>query len=463
MTSLSTLPRRGPRAIGLLVAAALVVSGSYIVSGIRPTEPALRPPATSAPGPGSPDTVAADDVAVVDGGGGSVGSLSRIDDSIKAWSKNLADNPLDFLAATNLATLYQGRGRISYDLGDYERALTAARTALSIEPMHAEARALEAGILFSLHDYAGAFTAADALLRDDPSQTAAVATRFDASVELGRIDAARADLALLTKAGGAAVLIREARLASVTGDETAALLRAREAQAIAFAEDSEDQSFYSYAVAEYARLAGDVDAARAGYVEALELRDADLGALVGLARIDAFDGRLDAAIGGLRRATAIAPQPESLALLGDVLAMRSPADPDALDAYQTVRFIERLGDVQAKTFDRLLLRFELDHQGASAELLSRARSSADARPDSSGHDTVAWALYRLGQFDEAATSIAAARALGADDARLRFHDGAIRVARGEVAAGRRLLRSALDLGPALDPIERTEAKRLLGG
>lgn len=458
MTTISSsFPRRGPRAVGLLAAAGMVLVGSYLVSGIRPTEPAVQPAATLAP------DAAPEDAAPIDIGSAPVGTLAQIDRSIDAWSRNLADNPRDFLAATNLATLYQGRGRLSYDLGDYERALTAARTALSIEPMHAPARALEAGILFSLHDYAGAFTAADALLRDDPSQTAAVATRFDASVELGRLDVARADLAILTKAGGAAVLIREARLASVTGDETLALMRAREAQAIALAEDSEDRWFYSYAVAEYARLAGDVDAARVGYAEALELRDADLGALVGLARIDAFDGRLDAAIDGLRRATAIAPQPESLALLGDVLAIRSPGDPDALDAYETVRFIERLGDVQAKTFDRVLLRFELDHQGASADLLSRARNSADARPDSSGHDTVAWALYRLGQFDEAATSIAAARALGADDARLRFHDGAIQIARGDAVGGGALLRSALDLGPALDPIERVEALRLLGG
>ena len=66
----------------------------------------------------------------LDGGGAPVGSLAQIDHSIDAWSKNLADNPRDFLASTNLAALYQGRARLSYDLGDYERALSAARTAV---------------------------------------------------------------------------------------------------------------------------------------------------------------------------------------------------------------------------------------------------------------------------------------------------------------------------------------------
>ncbi|HET9755882.1 MAG TPA: tetratricopeptide repeat protein [Candidatus Limnocylindrales bacterium] len=461
MTTISSsFPRRGPRAIGFLAAASFVVIGSYLVSGIRPTEPAAPPAATGAPDAGPVDA------APLDGGGAPVGSLAQIDHSIGAWSKNLADNPRDFLASTNLAALYQGRARLSYDLGDYERALRAARSALSIEPSHAPARALEAAILYSLHDFVGAFTAADALVRDDPSQIAAVATRFDASIELGRIDAARVDLRLLREAGGPAVLIREARLASVTGDATAAVERARAARAAALDEDVEDIGFYAYAVGEYARLAGDPDAARSGFAEALELRGDDLAALVGLARIDAFEGRTDAAIDGLRRATAIAPQPESLALLGDLLTKRSSASGDASeasDAYETVRFIERLGDVQATTYDRQLLRFELDHDGVSNDVLARARTSSSERPDWSGYDTVAWALYRLGRFDEAAVSIASARALGADDARLRYHDGAIQLALADAASGNAMVRSALELGPALDPLERAEATRLIGG
>jgi tetratricopeptide (TPR) repeat protein len=147
-------------------------------------------------------------------------------------------------------------------------------------------------------------------------------------------------------------------------------------------------------------------------------------------------------------------------LFGDLLATRG--DAGARESYDTVRFIERLGDIQASTFDRQLLRFELDHGGASDDVLARARASEAGRPDSSGHDTVGWALYRLGRYDQAAASIEAARALGADDARLRFHDGAIRLARGDVGGGVSMLRSALALGPALDPIERAEASRLLG-
>jgi len=229
------------------------------------------------------------------------------------------------------------------------------------------------------------------------------------------------------------------------------------------ADEVEDLGIYDYAVGEYARLAGDASAARAGYAAALDVRPTDVGALIGLARIDAFEGKTAAAIDGLRRATGIAPQPEALALLGDLLQEADPADAAATKSFDTIRFIEQLGDIQATTYDRQLLRFEVDHGGATDALLARVRTSVDGRPDAAGHDQLAWTLYRLGRSSEAAAEIAAARALGADDARLRFHDGAIRLAMGDVDGGRALLRGAADLGPALDPGERQEVAKLLAG
>ena len=459
---------RAPRPVAILGATALILAGSYAVSALRTAPGPVAQPAASAVAPGNATSLPAAPVtgevpapATLDVGGAPVGSLSQVDHSIAAWAKNLSANPKDYLSATNLAILYQGRGRLSYDLQDHERALTAARTALSIEPSYAPARAMEAAILFTLHDFAGAFTTADALVRDDPTQLGALATRFDAEIELGRIGDARRDLAALAPAGGAAVLIRTARLDSVTGDASAALRHAEQARKAAIADETDDLGFYDYAIGEYARLAGDAKAAGVAYHAAIKERSTDLAALVGLARIDAFEGKTAAAIAGLERATAIAPQPEAVGLLGDLQAASGDASGSAT-AFDTVRFIERLGDLQSTTFDRQILRFELDHGGASDAVLARAESSLTTRPDWTGHDTVAWALYRLGRFDEAATEIGKARALGDDDARLRYHDGAIRLAAGDRAGGEAALRAALALGPALDPIERTEAQRLLG-
>ena len=446
--------RRGPRAIGFVIAALAIVAATYLAAGLRPTTGSSRPVVPAAPAPSVAEVG-------LDAGSAPNLSLAQVDHSIEAWSRNLAANPHDYLAATNLAVLFQGRGRLSYDLADYQRSLDAARQALTIEPTDIAARLAEASTLVSLHDFDSALTTVDAILADAPSVPAAVAIRFDAELELGRIDAARKDLAALDPVGGAAVLIRRARLASVTSEAPRALELARSARQAAIDDEVQDLGVYDYAVGEYARLAGDGAAARDAYTAALGARPTDVGALVGLARIDAFEDSSEDAVDGLRRATAIAPQPEALALLGDLLLATDPTDAEAAKAFDTIRFVEQLGDVQAATYDRQLLRFEVDHGTADASLLTRVETSVKARPDASGHDLLAWTLYRMGRYTDASQEIAAARALGADDARLRFHDGAIRLALGDVDGGRALLRRAGDLGPALDPIEREEVANLL--
>ena len=448
---------RRPRAAGILAAAVILVGLTYGAAAIRP---ASVPPSAGGDRRSDPATIVAP--------GGSAGlaslSLEQIDRSIKAWTANLSAEPRDFLSATTLATLYHGRGQLTGGLDDHERGLQAAQTALEIAPMYAPARALDAAIRYTLHDFSGALGAAEALYRDDPSQLGALATAADAQLELGRIDDARSSYARLSAAApGPAMDVRLARLAFVTGRPDEALrlaLAARDAaRAQARASGSLDLGFYEFVAGEYARLAGDASAARAGYAAALAIRATDLGALVGLARIDAFDGRTTEAITGLRAAAAIAPQPDTLAILGDLLdGTRDTAGAEA--SFKTVRFIEQLGSVQGAVYDRLLLSFELDHDGATTGVLAAAEASSAARPDSTGHDLVAWALYRLGRFDEAAAEIEAARAYGADDARLRFHDGAIALARGDRRSGLALLESALASGPALDPIDRAEAGRL---
>jgi len=388
------------------------------------------------------------------------GTLAQIDHSISAWTKNLAANPTDYLSATNLATLYHGRGRLTADLADQQRALEAATTALGIVPTDPTARLLEASIQFTIHDFEAALSTASALFADDPTQLAALATKADAELELGRVDAATADYDKLAAAtSGPGVDVRLARLAYVTGDPAAAVGRSEAALASAAASEG-NTGFYDYAAAEYARLTGDPAAARTGYEAALGVRSTDLAALVGLARIDAFEGRTDAAIAGLRRAADIAPQPETLALLGDLLAARG-ATAEADDLFATVRLTGRLSAIAGSVYDRQLIGFELDHGGASETSLAAARASLAARPDYAGHDLVAWALHRLGRDDAAAEEADAARATGIVDGRVLFHAGAIALARGDVAGGEALLRQALALGPALDPAARAEASALL--
>ena len=444
--------------MGILPAALIVVAMTYIWSGAHPVEPKTLAIPAQLTDPTTIDTA--------DGAAGLIAaSTAQIDQGIKVWSANLAKEPRDFLSATTLASLYYSRGRLSGGLADEQKALQLAQMAVGVAPLEPGGRAMEAAILYYLHDFVGAQTKAGALYRDDPTQLGALATMADATLELGDIAGARAEyekLASLTK--GAAVDVRLARLAYVNGQAEHALALAQQARDEATKDvgngGSADLGFYDYAVGEYARTAGDADTARAGFAAALAVRSTDLGSLVGLARIDAYEGRTAQAIAALQTAAAIAPQPETVGLLGDLLAGSGDATA-AAKQFATIRFIEKLGEIQNTVYDRVILRFELDHGGASEAVLTQAQASLAARPDHTGYDTVAWALHRLGRYDEAATQIASATANGTADARAIFHRGAIEVAQGKTDGGRADIQRALALGPALDPIERAEAQRLV--
>jgi tetratricopeptide (TPR) repeat protein len=442
--------------VGILAAAALISVLSYAVDpGDRRGDEVATQALLPVPG----------DVAPLVGGsaaaGATVDGRLPVADRLAFWAERVEATPNDFLSLVQLALVNAESARLTGDLDGYQRALADVDRSLAIVPAYPPTIRARASIRYAVHDFGGALADAQAVLVAAPADTTALAVSGDALLELGRPDEAAVAFDRLAEiAPGPWLDVRLARLASATGDAARALSLARKAFAIAPSMDPGEVAFYAYALGEYARLAGDPDAARAGFETALGERPSDVAALLGLARIDAFEGRTAEAIDGLRAASDIVPQPEALAILGDLLEATGDATA-AEAALETVRFIGKLGSIQGAVYDRQLIRFDLDHGGATAETLAAAQASLTARPDATGHDLVAWTLYRLGRFDEAATEIAKARASGADDARLRFHDGAIALARGDRARGIALLQGALAAGPALDPIERAEALRLM--
>lgn len=456
MATLHHLSPHRIRPIGLVVAAFVVAAATYAATMMGGS--LARPPRPEAAAPNARSDAAAPVAGATAGGA----TVADIDANIKTWSAKAAGDMNDYISATNLGILYLGRARLTSNLDDYSRASAATARALTADPAYSPARALDATVRFATHDFDGALAAARSLLAMAPDDADALAVVGDASLELGRIDAARIAYAkLATLAPGPALDVRLARLAYVTGDPKRALEIARAARARAIDAGVVDMAFFEYQLGEFARLAGDGATARSAYEAAISIRAAHLGALVGLARVEAAAGFADAAIPRLQQAVAIAPQPEALSLLGDLLVARGDAA-GARNQFDTVRLTAHLSELAGVVYDRQLIAFDLDHGGASEAALDAARASLVARPDAAGHDLLAWALHRLGRDEDAAAESDIARATGIIDARLTFHAGAIALAHGDVAAGRALLREALALGPALDPADRAEAERLLG-
>ena len=448
-----------PRPLLLVAAAVMIAAGSYAWAAFQP-----RPASTALTGGTGGAGRAGIEVfgGDVAGQAGLDGRLS-LDDQIAFWQARVRRSPRDFLSMVQLGLAEAEKARLTIDLALYDQASAHVDAALAIDPHYGTALRARAQLRATLHDFDAAIVAATAAIDRDPRDDAARAILGDALLGLGRLDDADAAYAAISaRSRGPAVDTRLAHLELVRGHLERAVALAGQAYAAAAAEPDADLAYYGYQLGEIARLAGDAALARTGYGAALSVRPSDAGSMIGLALLDAADRRTDVAIAGLRRAAKIARQPETLALLGDLLASSGDAA-GAAAQYAAARAMDVPGSLAAAVYDRSLVAFELDHGGTSEAMLERARASAAARPDAAGHDLVAWALFRLGRSREALAESRLALATGTRDATILAHAGLIEQAAGDLAGGSADLRAALALGPALDPFLRAEATAAIAG
>jgi tetratricopeptide (TPR) repeat protein len=442
-----------PRPIILVVAALLAVAVSYAIVALRPLTPSTpAQPVIEVPALGA------------DAGGeaGAQVELERIGTAIATWSANLERDSADFIAAVNLSTLYLARANLTATPDDYDRALRAADQALEADPSLAAARLLRARVLFASHDFTAASQAAADLLADEPAQPAALAVLGDARLELGDYAGAADAYDDILGPASAPLLAREARLAALTGSLERA--RAIAADASAMADDdpdasAADRSFYRLLEGALAFQAGDLQASVAAYRDAVDAFPGSPQALAGLGRAQAASGDLEAAIASLEDAVTVRPEPETLALLGDVLTLAGrPAEAETrYDQVRGIAAIER----EAGLFNRSIVLFFADHGESSGEAVELSEAELAQRTDVHGWDAYAWALFAAGRYAEADAAVAEARARGTEDAVLDYHAGMIAAALGRSDEAAELLRAALDRNPAFSPLQAERARATL--
>ena len=453
MTAVS-LPRpRRMRPLAILGAAIALVAISQAANLLAPRPLA---PVSVAPEPQTVSGPVAPAGAPVTG---APSSIDVIDHSIAAWTTNVAANDRDFLSAANLAVLYEARARLSGDVSDYGRATAAAERSLDIEPAQLDVQALHARLQLATHQFANALAEAKAIDRQAPDQPAVLSIIADASLELGDVDgAAQLYDRIHVLAAGPAVTARLARIAFLRGDPTAAVAMAETAYAAASADGTQGPalSWYAYLVGTLNLVAGSPEAAATWYDSALSAWPSSYLALAGRARAAAALGDIEAAIDGFRAAIAVAPQPDALTALGDLLAMRGDAKA-ADDQYATVLAIAQLQGAGGLVFNRQLVLFDVNHGRNLATALTLAERELDQRHDVYGYDAYAWALLANGRTTDADAAMAKALAFGTRDALLLYHAGEIKLALGDTASARAFLQDALAIRGGLDPLAASRA------
>src|SRR5215212_4880473 len=251
-------PRPRLRPIGLLAAAGLIVLGSYGAMWISGRSTAAPPPRNA--------RAEEPFVAALPAGALAGADLRAIDEQIAVWGPKAAADARDDISAGNLGVLYLGRGRLTGDAADYEKALAAADRAFAAYPTSAGTRALKATVLQATHDFTGALDLARTIVSEDARNVDALAVVGDAQLELGRLDDAAATYARIAAIQtGAALDARLARLSWLRGDAVAALKLATRARDEAARDGSSDPSFYEAQLGEIARVTGNAAIASSAY------------------------------------------------------------------------------------------------------------------------------------------------------------------------------------------------------
>jgi tetratricopeptide (TPR) repeat protein len=409
------------------------------------------------------------DEPLLDAPAGAVTAMSATDELDQAradvtfWAARVTAHPEDVVAAVQLGQSDLATARLTGDVTAYVRAEAAVGAALKAQPAYAPAQTMRASILVSLHRFPEARDLARTILARIPDDPTALGVLGDASLELGDLaTASTAYRRLVATSDGSAEEVRIGRLDFVTGDLAGAMAADRAAAADATDEGlvGTPLAFYDVTLGDALLATGDEAGAGDAYRAALAVRTDLPSALVGLARIDAFDGHLDAAITGMDTAIAAIPLPDSLARRADLEALRNGPGDAARTASDmaTVGAIAKLAGDAAYLYDRGTSLFLSDHRLDATRAVQLATDELAIRKDIYGYDALAWALLNAGRAADADAPMRSALAAGTPDARLWYHAGLIAVANGRTDEARSDLTRALALGPALDTLSRSRAQ-----
>jgi tetratricopeptide (TPR) repeat protein len=366
-------------------------------------------------------------------------------------------DPDDIIAQNRLAGIYLQRLN---ENGDYEwlqRAREAARRSLASVPAEQNATGLymEARVEYEAHHFAAARDLALALVKIEPAKSRGFALLGDALLEYGDLDEA-AEAYEKMRERKAAVVEIEARLghlAVARGGREAARIHLAKAVVAARKLSPVSPEIVASCLVQAGELefdSGKWEEAERMYQAALKERTADVGALIHLAELRAAQGKYDESISLFEKAISQKPRPEFWHALGDVFRAAGKSE-SAAQWHTRARetYLKNAAEGNAHYFHHLA-EFFSETEINPEEALKWARRDAELRHTAAVEDTLAWALYRTGDFPQAKEAAAKALARGANDAEILAHAGTIFLAAGDSDRGRELLAEAVRVNPHYD-------------
>ncbi len=385
----------------------------------------------------------------------SAGAIERLEQRLRA-------NPDDVNAYADLGLGLLQQVRETGDMSLYARAGEAFSEALQRDPLQVDALMGQGILALALHDFRGAVTWAEQARALNPFRAGILGIMVDGYVEQGRYEEAVATLQeMVDLRPDLQSYSRISYMRELYGDVDGAI-EAMHTAATSAATNTEDWRWTMTHLGHLYFNQGDLTQATAIYQEVLAARADYPYALEGMARVEAANGNITAAIAQYQALAERLPLPQFVIALGELYEATGDMTA-AQEQYGLVDIMQQLNSAAGMNVDLEMALFNANHGTDHAAIVEQARTAYADRPTIYGADALAWALYKNGEYDEAWQLSQEALRLETKDATLHFHAGMIAAKRGDAAAARSHLTQAMAINPYFSPLDAPAAQRTLAG
>lgn len=365
--------------------------------------------------------------------------------TLEFLERRVASDPLDHVAQNRLALQYMEVMRSSGELAHLQRAQRAAMASLAAVPMQrnpAGASAL-AAVRYESHRFREALALARQTLQVDPRNLLAAVTAADAEFELGDYDAAdRSYAALRGVMPKAAWHLRRSRVAEIRGQEPRGL-----ALLLELAGTADDCAALRVRLSEWYFARGDFTQARLHLDAAAGFEPASAVVQEHAAELLAAQGEHAQAVAAYQRLIERVPRPEYMQALGDLHAFVGAAEAARHWHERALQGYLRASEAGNAHYFHHLASFHSDSQPDAAQALRWARRDLEIRNSIYAYEALAWALYKNGEYPQAAAAMERALRHGTRKAHLLHHAAMIYTSAGRVRQGSALMQQAMTMNP----------------
>jgi len=383
-------------------------------------------------------------------------------DAIERLQRRLRANPDDVNAYAELGLGLLQQVRETGDMSLYSRAGEAFDEALQRDPLQVDALMGQGILSLALHDFRGAVAWAEQARIVNPFRAGILGIMVDGYVEQGRYAEAIVTLQeMVDLRPDLQSYSRISYLRELHGDMAGAIEAMQRASTTAAA-NTEDWRWTMTHLGNLYFNQGDLAQATLIYQEVLAARAEYPYALEGMARIEAAQGNVTDAIAQYQQLANRLPLPQFVIALGELYEASGDMNA-AQEQYGLVDLMQQLNRAAGMNVDLEMALFNANHGTDHAAIVAEARAAYADRPTIYAADALAWALYHLGDYDEAWQQSQTALRLGTQDATLHFHAGMIAAKRGDRVAARAALEKALAINPYFSPLDAPLAEKTLAG